>query len=170
LTTDKCGLKVIEENPGSHDSWTLRHKDTKKGYKVFRKNADKYSERRKKRKITMDMAISNINAGYNLPQIAMPGSASNIPDKQESSAKAPVESAALSSDAVKQLLAQIQGQLESMNISLSFSRYGKNGDSISVVVTEKNTGKVIREIPPKELQNLYTKLGELIGLIFNHSA
>jgi flagellar protein FlaG len=118
----------------------------------------------------MDMAISNINAVSNFPQIAMPGSASNIADRQESSAKALVESTALSGEAVKQLLAQIQSHMESMNISLSFSRYGKNGDSISVVVTEKDTGKVIREIPPEELQNLYTKLGELIGIIFNHSA
>ena len=118
----------------------------------------------------MDMAISNINAGSNFPGIAMPGSASNIPDAQGSSTAAPVESTALTSEAVKQLLAQIQSQLESMNVSLSFSRYGKNEDSISIVVTEKNTGKVIREIPPEELQNLYTKLGELIGTIFNHSA
>jgi uncharacterized FlaG/YvyC family protein len=118
----------------------------------------------------MDMAISNINAGSYLTPIAMPGSASNIADKQESSAKAPVESTALSSEAVKHLLAQIQSHLESMNVSLSFSRYGKNEDSISVVVKETNTGKVIREIPPEELQNLYTKLGELIGIIFNHSA
>lgn len=148
----------------------LRHKDIKKGHKVFGKNADKYSERSKRNKIVMDMAISNINARSNLLQIAMPGSASNITDEQGSSTAAPVESIALSSEAVKEMIAQIQSQLESMNISLSFSRYGKNDNSISVVVTEKNTGKVIREIPPEELQNLYTKLGELIGLLFNHSA
>ena len=40
---------------------------------------------------------------------------------------------------------------------------------ISVIVTDKDTGKVIREIPPKEIQDLQTKLGELIGLIFNHA-
>ncbi len=118
----------------------------------------------------MDMAISNINAGSNLPAIAMPGSASNTAPQKEPSGQAPEESRPMSSEAVKQLLAQIQGQLESMNVSLSFSRYGKNDSSISVVVTEKNTGKVIREIPPEELQNLYTKLGELVGIIFNHSA
>jgi flagellar protein FlaG len=119
----------------------------------------------------MDMAISNINAGGPMaPEIPLPGSASNIPNKKEPSANVSEEIKALSSEAVKQLLEDIQSQLESMNISLSFSTYGKNNENISVIVKEENTGKVIREIPPKELQNLYTKLGELIGIIFNHTA
>jgi flagellar protein FlaG len=57
-----------------------------------------------------------------------------------------------------------------MNISLSFSTYGKQNDEISVTVTDRDTGKIIREIPPKDIQDLQTKLGELIGLIFDHSA
>jgi flagellar protein FlaG len=118
----------------------------------------------------MDMAISNINAGSNLPEIAMPGSASNIAPQKEPSGQAPEESRPMSSEAVKQMLEQIQSQLESMNVSLSFSTYGANGSDVSIVVTDKDTGKVIREIPAKELQNLYTKLGELIGLIFNDAA
>jgi len=59
--------------------------------------------------------------------------------------------------------------MESMNIGLSFSRYGNKGEEISVIVTDKDTGKVIREIPPKDIQDLHTKIGELIGLIFSHS-
>ena len=57
-----------------------------------------------------------------------------------------------------------------MNISVSFSTYGKKNNDISVIVTDTDTGKVIREIPPKDLQDLYTKLGELVGIIFNHPA
>jgi len=117
----------------------------------------------------MDMAISNVNlAGPRVPAIPLP--AANNPPQKEPSEKAPEESRHLNSEAAKQLLEDIQSQLQSMNISLSFSTYGKNGGNIAVTVTEKDTGKVIREIPAKEIQNLYTKLGELIGIIFNHAA
>ena len=117
----------------------------------------------------MDMAISNVNlARPTVPAIPLP--AANNPPQKEPSEKAPEESRHLNSEAAKQLLEDIQSQLQSMNISLSFSTYGKNGGNIAVTVTEKDTGKVIREIPAKEIQNLYTKLGELIGIIFNHAA
>ena len=118
----------------------------------------------------MDIVISHKSAGPAVPAVPLPGSASgNNPIQKESSGKVPEESKPMSNEAAKQLLQDIQSQIESMNISLSFSTYGKNGDKISVVVTEKDTGKVIREIPARELQNLYTKLEELNGIIFNDS-
>jgi flagellar protein FlaG len=70
------------------------------------------------------------------------------------------------SETARQLAREVQRQMEPMNISLSFSTYGKKGEDVSVIVTDKDTGKVIREIPPKEIQDLQTKIGELIGLIF----
>jgi flagellar protein FlaG len=113
----------------------------------------------------MDMAISNINVARLVsPAIALPGSAAGNNPAQASQESRPVSAAV-----ADQLLQQIQSHMESMNISLSFSRYGNKGEEISVIVTDKDTGKVIREIPPKDIQDLHTKLGELIGLIFNHS-
>ncbi|MGO9137269.1 MAG: flagellar protein FlaG [Syntrophales bacterium] len=113
----------------------------------------------------MDMAISNINmAGPAGSAITLPGSgAGNSP------AQASQEPTPISGKAADQLLQQIQGHMESTNISLSFSKYGNNDDEIAVIVKDKDTGKVIREIPPKDIQDLRTKIGELIGLIFNHS-
>ncbi|MGO9137384.1 MAG: flagellar protein FlaG [Syntrophales bacterium] len=116
----------------------------------------------------MDMAISNINrAGSIVPRISLQGSVSgnNRPPGQT-----PEESQPMSSEAVNQALQQIQNEVQSMNISVSFSTYGDKNNDISVIVTDKDTGKVIREIPPEDLQNLYTKLGELIGIIFNRPA
>ena len=113
----------------------------------------------------MDMAISNINvAGPAGSAITSPGSAT-----VNSPAQAPPEPKPISAKAADQLLQQIQSHMESMNIGLSFSKYGNKGEEIAVIVTDKDTGKVIREIPPKDIQDLHTKLGELIGLIFNHS-
>lgn len=118
----------------------------------------------------MDMIISAINGiGTRAQEVPLPGSVSDPPPHKASSEKAPQEPITLSNDAVKKMLQDIENNLQSMNISLSFSTYGKNNENIAVVVREKETGKVIREIPPKELQNLYTKLGELVGMIFNHS-
>jgi flagellar protein FlaG len=115
----------------------------------------------------MDMAISNVNSV--MPAVSpMPGAATGNSHPQ--AAQTFQEIRPISNEAANQLLQQIQSHVQSMNISLSFSTYGKKGEDISVVVTDRDTGKVIREIPPKEIQDLYTKIGELVGLILNHSA
>jgi flagellar protein FlaG len=111
------------------------------------------------------MAISNINVtGSVTAAITLPGSAAG-----NGPAQASQERRSMSAEAADKLLQQIQVHMESMDIGLSFSRYGNKGEEVSVIVTDKSTGKVIREIPPKEIQDLHTKIGELIGLIFNHS-
>jgi len=118
----------------------------------------------------MGMAISNVNAVIPTSyQNSTQGSAVGTSPPQAPSAQASQEPRPVSGEAANQVLQQIQSQLEPMNISLSFSKYGEKGEDISVTVTDKNTGNVIREIPPKEIQAMQTKLGELIGLLFNHS-
>lgn len=72
-----------------------------------------------------------------------------------------------SSVTVKEITSMIQEDLDSMNIKISFSTYGKNNERISVVVKDKETGEVIREMPAEELQRLHVKMEELMGLIFN---
>jgi len=57
-----------------------------------------------------------------------------------------------------------------MNVSLEFSTYGENGENVAVIVADKNSGEVIREIPSRELQNLYAKMREITGIIFNTQA
>jgi flagellar protein FlaG len=68
---------------------------------------------------------------------------------------------------VKQMVADMQGQLDSMNISLQYTLYGEHDKKIAVKVVNKDTGDVIREIPSKEMQALQSKMGELVGMIFN---
>ncbi|HVO65639.1 MAG TPA: flagellar protein FlaG [Syntrophales bacterium] len=109
------------------------------------------------------MNISSINT------TGTPTVYDNVPQK-EPSGRAPEESKPVTSEEVKQMVEQIQAHIQSSNISVTFSTYGDKNREVSVIVKEKDTGKVIREIPPEDLQNLYTKLGELIGIIFHHSA
>ncbi len=82
--------------------------------------------------------------------------------------QAPGGDASVSPAEVKQVVGQIQGQLDSMNISLQYSVYGDNDNKIAVKVVDRDTGKVIREIPAKEMQALQDKMSELVGMIFDH--
>lgn len=68
---------------------------------------------------------------------------------------------------IRQMVAEMQSQISRMSVSLEFSTYGERGEKIAVVVADKQTGEVIREIPAKEIQNLYAKMTELAGILFN---
>ena len=78
--------------------------------------------------------------------------------------------AAVSSEQVRRMVAEIQSQIQRMNVSLEFSHYGERGEKIAVVVTDKATGEVIREIPSGEIQNLYNSINDLAGIIFDRQA
>ncbi len=60
-------------------------------------------------------------------------------------------------------------------ISLAFNkklRFSVNRELEEVVVKviDPETDKVIRELPPEEIQNLHLKMREMIGLLFDESA
>ena len=73
----------------------------------------------------------------------------------------------VSNEQIRKQVTEMQSQISRMNVSLTFSMYGERGEKIAVVVSDKKTGEVIREIPPKDIQNLYAKMNELTGMIFN---
>jgi flagellar protein FlaG len=77
------------------------------------------------------------------------------------------EDAAATREQVQRMVNEMQGQIDRMNVSLQFYTYGERGEKIAVVVADKETGEVIREIPSKEIQDLYAKMSELAGMIFN---
>jgi flagellar protein FlaG len=69
---------------------------------------------------------------------------------------------------INQMTKAIEARLGPTSISLNFTPYGNNNEKMAVVVSDKQSGEVIREIPPKELQDLYVKIDELIGTMLNH--
>jgi uncharacterized FlaG/YvyC family protein len=79
-------------------------------------------------------------------------------------------SAPASTAQIEQMVKQMQSYLDSMNVSLQYSFYGAHGEKVAVNVVNRETGEVIREIPSKEMQALQTKMGELVGMIFNDNA
>ena len=80
-----------------------------------------------------------------------------------------------SGEEIKKMVEEMQAQLDyNANLSLKYSAYGEQGNNklhrIAVSVVDKMTGDVIREIPVKEIQTLYTKMSELAGIIFSRQA
>lgn len=53
-------------------------------------------------------------------------------------------------------------QFEPVLTDVSFSTYGSRNEHMAVVVIDKTTGRVIREIPTKEMQKLHGHLDVLV--------
>jgi flagellar protein FlaG len=75
--------------------------------------------------------------------------------------------AEVSPSQLKKMIVEMQGQLDDMNSSLQYCFYGVHDEKVAVRVVNRETGDVIREIPPKEIQALQTKMSELCGMIFD---
>ncbi len=68
---------------------------------------------------------------------------------------------------LKELAANIQENLKYINdVDLQFSVHEASGQ-VMVVVREESSGKVIREIPSREVLNLAAKFDEMVGLIMD---
>ena len=117
------------------------------------------------------MMISSVNTGGKsgaMPSALIP-SANNQPRKDPTVTEPPGLSAVDSATA-KKIMESLQQKLETTNVTISFSRYGRDSQNVAVTIAERDTGKVVREIPPQEIQRLSLKMEELIGIIFNDLA
>jgi flagellar protein FlaG len=119
----------------------------------------------------MDITANKVGAGA----LSIPDSASTQQTAQSVERQKPFEKKDdLSSNSqveyqsnVKEMTEKIQEYLDNRDVNIAFSTYGRKNEKISVTVTEKETGKVIREIPAEELQRLSLRMEELMGMIFN---
>ncbi len=80
------------------------------------------------------------------------------------------EAAKTDSVAQERMIQRLMEQFNSANLSIGFKRYGKKNEMIAVEITDRTTGKVIREIPAHEIQALYSRMGETAGVIFDDRA
>jgi len=74
--------------------------------------------------------------------------------------------AGLNPEQTKELAKEVGDYLADFNIQLDYSFEEKTGDLI-VQVRNRDTGDVIRQIPPKDLLKLREKLKELRGVLFD---
>lgn len=66
----------------------------------------------------------------------------------------------------KELVEGVQAYLDLLSIQLSFNVRRSTGD-VFVQVLNRETGEVIRQLPPEELLELREKLNELRGVLFH---
>jgi uncharacterized FlaG/YvyC family protein len=118
-------------------------------------------------KEVIKVSIDAVGMGGIAPVAATTLVAPAVPEAPRQAQAVAAAAAAGDDQNLQQMIDQIQSHIKMMNVSLEFSTYGDHGEKISVVVADKETGEVIREIPAKEIQNLYAKMSELAGMIFN---
>ena len=86
-------------------------------------------------------------------------------DKEEKSEKEKTKSA-LGPKETKEMVEEVESYLNDFNIQLDFNVEDKTGDLI-VKVLDRDSGEVIRQIPPEALEELREKLKELRGVLFD---
>lgn len=67
--------------------------------------------------------------------------------------------------ASKELGEEIKKFMEDFNVEVNFTVNEKTGDLV-IQVMNRDTGKLIRQIPPEELVKIHEKLIELRGVLF----
>ena len=70
---------------------------------------------------------------------------------------------------LRDVLGATQNHLDVSGVGLSFSVHEATG-VIKVAVTDKETGDLIREIPPEQVLNLMAKIDEMMGILFDEKA
>ncbi|MFA5183079.1 MAG: flagellar protein FlaG [Syntrophales bacterium] len=80
------------------------------------------------------------------------------------------EQKSMENERMRQMVEEMQRHMDTLSVSLEFTTYGEKGEKIAIIVTDKESGEVIREIPSKEIQGLYAKMREINGIIFNSQA
>ncbi len=108
--------------------------------------------------------VKNTEGGLTLPVQAKLTAKAEKALNDEGDAK-PVQKP--DSDRLTELAADAQRNLKLMhNVDLQFSVHKASGQMM-VIVREESTGKMIREIPSKEVLNLAAKFDELAGMLLD---
>jgi flagellar protein FlaG len=75
----------------------------------------------------------------------------------------------LNGQKVKELTEEVQRYLSDINVDLIFEIYDKTGELV-VKIIDRDTKKLIRQIPPEDLLKLHDRLVELRGALFARKA
>ena len=109
-------------------------------------------------------SVKNATNSVVLPAQARLPVGTGMSPKDEAAAK-PVHEPSVAD--LKELAADVQENLKVINdVDLQFSVHEASGQMM-VEVREESTGKLIREIPAKEVLNLAAKFDEMVGLIMD---
>lgn len=91
-------------------------------------------------------------------------------DKQAQQRKDAEQRLAVSAEEAADAAREIQERLDSIgNTRLNFSVHEKP-DAVVALITDKDTGDVVRQFPAEETLQIRQKLNELVGLLFDKKA
>ena len=97
------------------------------------------------------------------PAKAPNASAESSVEKQREEKKA----AAKKSEVSQEFLDTLEKDIEMIhNVGLEFSVHRSTGRTV-IKVINKDTGRLIREVPPERVLNLAAKLDEMMGILFD---
>ncbi len=118
-----------------------------------------------------DVVLNKINSAVATRQHMSESSAQkakvqHIDKNIEIATKKQNEVKSLSPTELKNTINKINENVGMLNKDVKFV-YNDTIKSLVVKVVNAKTGKVIREIPPKEVINLQKKLSEVVGIIFD---
>lgn len=89
--------------------------------------------------------------------------------RQEASERAREKKGKEDVELLRDVLEATQNHLDVSCVGLNFSVHEATG-LIKVAVTDKETGDLIREIPPEQVLNLMAKIDEMMGILFDEKA
>ena len=111
--------------------------------------------------VSSPTAVETIARGGSIPSGVM-GTVSPKSEATPSKGK-------LNHQPVPQLVDQVNDHMRSLGTKIQFTVDSRTGKQV-VIVAEKETGRVIRQIPPEEMLELAAKMKELVGIIYNGKA
>jgi len=108
----------------------------------------------------MSMDIASIHSGSNVQSIPQVN-----PVQPTEQSKQVIQEQAN----IQQVIQELATRAASFNKRLSFS-YNDKIEQTVVKVIDTSTDKVIREIPPAELQRVHERIREVLGILFDERA
>ncbi len=108
------------------------------------------------------MSIEAINTARH--QTPLPG---NVVVGNPGARSAPKTTSAGRTQQAPKIVEALNADLNAIhNVGLQFSVFEETGQTV-VRVVDKDTGELIRQIPPKELLELASKLEDMMGILFD---
>jgi flagellar protein FlaG len=122
--------------------------------------------------VIMDMGIASIGARSGLPVERNSGTPKNQLDNTRSSSPGSKNAAIPGKNPIDRKILDVTRNLE--QISLSFNRrlqfvVDHRSHEVTIKVIDKATDKVIKVLPPEELQRLHSRIEETIGFLFDET-
>jgi flagellar protein FlaG len=112
------------------------------------------------KELVMSIDIASIHSGSNI-QILSQATQAQAAEQPRQPAQEPVN--------MQQVIQELASISASFNKRLSFS-YNDKIEQTVVKVIDTSTDRVIREIPPAELQRVHERIKEVLGILFDEQA